>query len=289
MAPPDSTIAEGFNFIRWFTADWFTAILLAIALIQPGIIGLWRKFWRKPKLEFHETGKIEIGYTNLGPLVSIWGAYQAINADIFVREINVTIVRKRNKTHYEFAWILFPSTILDPLNLRPLSFSNPSGFLVSQQNPVSLRIVFKDLEASSRLESAEKSYVGNFNDLEDQHFSHIPGYAELENPGEQVDMTQKEAFAQKLKEQAFHSHYFGEIERIFYWEPDTYTMTMTMQTSGGQAFRKAYDFTVTEEDSRSLKLNSLHVNDKSINEFLGRPTPHDAWTFRYCAYLGSGS
>ena len=46
-----------------------TFITAVIALIQPWIIYLWKKFFRRSKIEIFPTGLIEIGFSQFGPTI----------------------------------------------------------------------------------------------------------------------------------------------------------------------------------------------------------------------------
>ena len=64
-------------------------IISGLALIQVWIVALWKKF-RKPVVEIHQSGAIEIGYGSFGPSIGILGTLRTLHKDVFVRNIQVS-------------------------------------------------------------------------------------------------------------------------------------------------------------------------------------------------------
>lgn len=71
------------DFRNWSTETWtaLATVLAFVALIQPWLLGAWRRLYKRGTVDIHETGKIEIGYSGFGATVGIMGTLRARDCD----------------------------------------------------------------------------------------------------------------------------------------------------------------------------------------------------------------
>jgi hypothetical protein len=90
-----------------FLKGWGSLIIAAIALAQPWVIGLFKKCFRRKRVEIYETGTIEIGLSTFGPTVGLFGTLNAIHGDAVVRNMTLKVVRLKDKAEQDFSWGFF--------------------------------------------------------------------------------------------------------------------------------------------------------------------------------------
>ena len=61
-----------------FLKGWGSLIIATVALVQPWMIALWKRFVRPGTIDIHETGTIEIGYSSFGPTIGLRGTLREI-------------------------------------------------------------------------------------------------------------------------------------------------------------------------------------------------------------------
>src|SRR5438552_10322360 len=90
-----------------FLKGWGSLIVAVVALIQPWVIALWRRFFRPGTIDIHETGTIEVGYSGFGPTIGLRGTLRAVHRDQFVRDIQVAIAKVKDGSKHSFEWVVF--------------------------------------------------------------------------------------------------------------------------------------------------------------------------------------
>jgi hypothetical protein len=82
-------------------------ILAIIALCQPWVAWLWKKYLTKGYVENYPAGSLEIGYSEFGPTLAIQGTLRARGKDVFVKRMRLRIRKLRNNEEYSFDWVAF--------------------------------------------------------------------------------------------------------------------------------------------------------------------------------------
>src|SRR5687767_14744653 len=89
-----------------FLKGWGSLVIATAALVQPWLLALWRR--RSGTIDVYETGgAVEVGYSGFGPTVGLRGTLRAAHRDQFIRDIRVTIVKKRDGSTHVFDWLVF--------------------------------------------------------------------------------------------------------------------------------------------------------------------------------------
>jgi hypothetical protein len=266
-----------------FTAEWSAFVIAALALAQPWVIGIWKKFYRKPKIEFHESGLVEIGYANYGPTLALLGTFRAIHGDVYIKSVEISAIRKKNQATYTFNWFVFRSTRINMVTLRPAGMSLPSGFLISPSKPENIHIAFNDKQLFEEIKAVAITHNERFESFKDHYFSELPGYSDANYPDEILTKSQKESLVESALRQRFHTEYYGKLDRMFYWDPGDYRLVISVKTSDESAsFKKEFSFTISPDESQALKLNSVLISELAFDQYLGKPEP--TWHFSQIAY-----
>jgi hypothetical protein len=92
-----------------FLKGWGSLIIAAVALAQPWVIGLFKKCFKRKRVEIYETGAIEIGLSTFGPTVGLFGTLNAMHGDGVVRNMTLKVVRLKDKAEHDFSWRFFRS------------------------------------------------------------------------------------------------------------------------------------------------------------------------------------
>ena len=100
--------------IEFFRANTavISLVIAIIALVQPWLIALWKKFSRNPEIEIYPSGNLEIGYSEYGPTIALHGTLRALHGDVFIKRIRIRVRRVRTNEEHWFAWAAFRSPVL---------------------------------------------------------------------------------------------------------------------------------------------------------------------------------
>jgi len=118
-------------------------ILGFVALIQVWVIAAWKRM-RKGSIEIYESGSIEIGYGDLGPSVALIGTLRCLEKDVFIKSMNVEIVRKKDGARHHFRWYAFrPNELSLGAQSQP-RLEIAGSFLATPSQPNKYNIFFTE-------------------------------------------------------------------------------------------------------------------------------------------------
>lgn len=239
----------------------FGAIIIAtVALIQPWIIYLWRKYLLKPKLDFFETGKIEIGFSSFASTIGFNGTIRVKNRDTFISKINLEVKKHKDFSVHNFEWAVFRDTKLNIGNSNSTSFELPYGLLLKKESPQRVNIQFHDLKQQSDLRESHDRLIKAWNDYADEEYPY-------EERKDDSDFNHKIAlvFEKFSKQQQFIKTY-EEFKSEFYWEKSKYDLKITLTSSDNSTdYSVNYQFELSEEDCERIKLNTLTLAEFACN------------------------
>ena len=87
-------------------------ILAAIAIIIPIAQAAWKRLIITPKLNFLPTGRVTLFFNQSGSYLRVDGVYEAENKPIAVKNISVTVTRKKDGQKLNLSW----SSFISPVN-----------------------------------------------------------------------------------------------------------------------------------------------------------------------------
>ncbi len=140
-------------------ANWATAAIAILALLQPHLINLYKKYFGKPKLTARLMSDIELGYVQAGPTLNLIGTLVVENNGCFVDRIVLNVTRELDGAKLPTVWVAFRSLeMLFPP--QPITAKVATGVQVTPENPYPFNIYFAkrliDPEASAAAERIQK-------------------------------------------------------------------------------------------------------------------------------------
>ncbi len=250
-------------------------LVAAVALVQPWVIALWRRYFRRGDVRVYETrfGNIEVGYTANGATLSLLFTARAVHREQFVRDISVTVIKERDKSHHRFEWRFFRPLTISPYPPYPEAMELPASFLLSPGQPRTLRIVFGDIDVEPEMRLISERVMA----LWEEHRPMIEAgeldeegrpYLGLVPPGDPSFPREAARSFDGMSKTPAYREILTALDRRCYWEPGRYNMTVTVTTTeSATTHATTFGFTLTERDSRSLRSNG----DTIVRALLGLP------------------
>lgn len=259
-----------------FLETYGVLILAFIGFIQFWLKVLYDKYFRKGEIAYYETGTIVVGYITSGPTISLNGTIRALNKDVFVRSMDLLVVREKDKAQHVFKWIAFQSPKIDIAGSQPSPMEIPSGFLISPNSSHRFNIVFNDNDVFKDIRPLLNTYNSECYKTSEELRKIWPP---LTGAPPEI-LAQQFAVIERFRKSRIHVDTFTALDRKCYWEPDSYQLIINVTTSKpNKAFTKKYHFLITEEDSRILKLNVITILDEPVTGYLRIPNPLYYWAF----------
>ncbi len=248
---------------------WVVANVIAlIALVQPYVYWAWKKYFRKGRIDIHETAKIEVGYSGLGSTIALLGTLRAVHEDQFVRSIELVVTRTRDNMQRRFEWLaLRPATVVIGGSAQT-ELEIASGFMLLTSEPRKYHIIFLDPQFQAEVMSVGERVRNAWGTFLGANGGAVLG-ADLN------DLFQRFRVTPELVDA------FTELDRMFDWQPVEYAINVQVNTANpDNTFSRTFRFSVTAQDIANLRTNCLRV----IEEFCGRPTT-GVYNFAYCNYM----
>jgi hypothetical protein len=244
---------------------WLSFFVALIALVQVWLVEIWRRFFRRGSVDIVETGRIEVGFSNFGPTLSLYGTLRAVHHDHFVSSITLVVTRERDGATHDFRWEAFRSGASNS------TIELPAAFLITTSEPHRYGIVFVDpttqAEVDAILAPIRQAWVAEVQ-------GHNPPLA---TPAEVEAFYNNEFMPQPL-----HAQAHADLQRALYWNPGRYALEMTVHTSRPTApFTRTWAFVLTDENLASLRLNAI----PTLRETCGRTAQYN---FAYPDYQPRG-
>ncbi len=253
--------------MREFLKSYGTLILAIYGIVQVWVIALWKRCVRKGKVDIYETGTIEIGYSTFGPTIGLNGTLRALNRDVFIKSIDLLVIREKDKAQHIFKWIAFRPPKIDLAGSQPISLEIPSGLLVSPNSPHRFNIVFNDNNLFDDIGTLFSDYLSKWYRVAEQLTKIWPPLIGATPPLEIIN--RQNELIESFRKSTIHLDMFTALDRKCYWEAGDYSLTVNVRTSKpDKVFVKNYRFSLTEFDSNNLKLNALTILEEPISSYL---------------------
>jgi hypothetical protein len=253
--------------------QWGSLVIAFIALSQPWIISLYKKFIKSPQVKLFEAGKIEIGYSNYGPTIGLNGTLIIENKDVFIRNINLELKRERDNSTHIFEWSYFRSNKIRLSQPKDMEFELAAGFMLSTKQPQRFNILFIDNTSQKELFVILEQFQKAWNDFFWPKFRN----AQLQNTTLSTDQF-KHFVHPEFTKADIHIDTWGKVDRIRYWEKGKYSLKININSSSpDKTFNTIYNFTLTD-DERLISYNSMEILDVVCN------VGSDSWNFANCDY-----
>ena len=264
-----------------FLKSYGTLIIAIYGVIQVWFIALWKRHIKKGKISLYETGTIEIGYSTFGPTIGLNGTLRVLNKDVFISSIDLLVVREKDKAQHIFNWIAFRPPKIDLAGSQQISMEIPSGFLVSPDSPHRFNIVFNDNDLFEEIRPLFNTYITEWYTVADQLTKIWPPSVGTIPPHEII--SRKIELIEGFRKSKIHLDMYTHLDRKCYWEPGDYTLTINVRTSKpDRVFTNNYRFSITEPDSKNLKLNVITILEEPISSY--QRIQNYPYNFAYSTY-----
>jgi len=258
---------------RTFIEKFGVLIIAVIALIQPWIIFLWKKYFKQGEVEFFETANIEIGFSNFASTIGINGTLRTINKDLYISKISLELTKKKDQSKHTFNWVVFRDTKLNLSGNKDVEVELPYGILLSTQSPQRINIQFHDTKQQDDLRDQTDILLNSWFEFQKEHF---PYNTRTNTPDDNLKITQLYNEFQKTKEQ---TDTYAKYNQEFYWEKSNYELIMKIETSRpNKTFESKFNFSLEEEECKRLRYNVLTLIDVVCNQ------QRLDWNFVYTNY-----
>jgi hypothetical protein len=250
-----------------FLKNYGTLILAIYGILQVWFIAFWKKHIRNGLINIYETGTIEIGYSAFGPTIGLNGTLRALNKDVFIKSIDILVIREKDKAQHTFNWIAFRPPKIDFAGTQPITMEIPSSFLVSPDSPHRYNIVFSDGDHFDDIRYLYNEYISEWYKTSKQ-LSDIwhPSLGTIPQP---EIISRQSALIEEFKSSKIHIDMYTTLDRKCYWETGDYSLTINVRTSKpDKIFSNCYNFAITEADSINLKLNVITILQEPISNYL---------------------
>jgi len=215
--------------------------IAVVALVQPWLIAVWRRYFRQGQIDVHETGLIELGFSALGPTIGLHGTLRAVHRDIFVADISLNIVRLRDGAQHTFGWAAFRGG-----QLGEELYTLPASFLVSASQPHRYNIVWSDNETRQEMDEALAPVKEAWQKKVFENWA--PEIEDYSGPYEE------------LAETPVHVQAFTDVGRRCYWDAGSYRLDLAVASARpDRSFRRRWKFELTEQDAELLLRNSIVI------------------------------
>jgi len=249
-----------------FLQSWGALFVATVALIQPWVISIWRKFHNKPLVDVFESGRIEIGYSTFGPTIGLGGTLRGIQSDAFIHNMEIDLIRLSDSLQHKFSWGIFRSSTFSTDFQTGQSIELCSSFLLSKDYPSLFNIQFWDLKTQEEIknityelsETWTKAYLegGGRQILEKIH----------PNANEVLRKLSSGLFSE-FSTSKVYSDAYTNLDRIFYWLEGEYSIKLTIHTSRpDMQFVKTWKFILDKKDSDAIRLNTILLLANSCSQ-----------------------
>jgi hypothetical protein len=257
-----------------FLKAWGTLIVAVLALIQPWVVGVWRRFFRQGTIDIHETGTVEVGYSQFGPTIGLYGTLRAIFRDQFVRSMELMVTKQKDSSKHSFEWGVFRAQRFTLGGAQEGSFELPSGFLLTTTQPRRYNIQFFDVATQAEITPHVVTVV--------RGWAEVSGKFDLGTGPAQMQAAIQQALANLHVEFSRSEGYvsaYAAIDRLCYWEAGRYSLEMRVNTARpDRTFQRRWFFELSENEVHSIRLNTV----KLLQDLCGRV--YGQYNFAYAKY-----
>lgn len=274
---------------EWTREDW-TLVVAVAALILPVLVALFKRFFRAGAVDIYETGMLEIGYSGFGATIGVLGTLRSRDRDMFIQNAYLTLIPPAGGSPQRFDWATFRTakTILGQTGTitgqvgqtGEVSFDVPASFLISAIQPHRYNIVFVNTTLLQQLRPTFQSLVQAWLPFAQAVIGDTP--SALNSQAQQkLQQSFKRAY-DKFADGPEYGEALGVIDRLFFWVPGTYRLTLHVNTARpSRHYSKTWSFTLQEAEVNNLRLNSSAI----LDELCGLPLSIGQYQFAYVSYV----
>lgn len=213
-------------------------IISIVAILIPIGQFIFRKVFKQPKIRFYSNGKATLYFNHSGSYLRVDGVIEAINQQISVKKIDVSVTRKRDEKKLNLSWSYFISPVTQ-------NFSGAYSQTTEKAHPFrieadSMNCAFT--EFSDEYNSSWKRMTSYTKDL----FESILQIKSANQNYEDALIVYKNSELYKEAKQ--------NISNEFFWEIGKYNLTITILYLNKKS-TFTYQFEVNVNDGQALLQN----------------------------------
>ncbi len=256
-----------------FIENFGVLIIAIIALFQPWLISLWKKYFKPGIVEFFETAKIEIGFNNSASTIGINGTLRSYNKDLYISKISLELIKEKDQSKHNFNWQVFRDTKLYLSGDKDVEVELPYGILLSTQSPQRINIQFHDTNQQDELKAQFYLLANSWLDYQEKHF---PFKTRTYTQDDNLKLADLFTEFDKTK---VPTDSFTKANQEFYWEKSKYELKMKIETSRpNKIFESKFNFKLEEKECKRLRQNIF-----ILIEYVCHQKKFD-WNFIYTNY-----
>ncbi|KPA15501.1 hypothetical protein MHK_004306 [Candidatus Magnetomorum sp. HK-1] len=228
-------------------------LIFPLVILSQILIQLLSGIGRKTKVKIYEAGRIEIGFSQMGPSISLLGTLGAEKKNAFISKIDLQVSRKNSSWKRTFEWRAFkPYTFSLIPQEENVQLESVSAFLLTTDNSFKYNIIFVD-----------DLFI-------DEHYDKI---VQIQTLWQSFREKHSKELTEKIDED-FETFYqqdniqeiIDKIDKAFYWEPDIYNIEMCVHTQNpSKKFKSNYQTQIKEENIVKLKDNYKNIFKLACN------------------------
>ncbi len=268
-----------------FLRSYSTLFIAALALLQPWLLALYRKFFRQGRIEIYETGNLEIGYTGFGPTIGIIATLRCIDRDFFVRTIQLELVKHKDQSKHAFQWGVFRDQKITIGTGTQGTLELPFAFMLSTLLPQRLNIQFQEMQRQSEIQGIIYTLTDHWakERIKAQTETGESLLAQILSQKGSLPQEFQDPFSsayEKFRKSPVYIESFDSVSRICYWEAGKYNLKIIVRTSKpDRSFEKNWDFVLNQDEVKLIRLNVVKLFDDAC----GRPS-YGAYYFAFPKY-----
>lgn len=249
-----------------FIKSYGTLILAIYGVIQTWIIALYKKIVKNGEIDIYETGLIEVGFSGTAPTIELNGTLRALNKDVFVKSIELSITREKDKAQHIFSWAAFCPPQISSTETRTSLTEIPSGFLISQNSSHRYNIIFEDTNTSGEIKNLFNEYNAKWSDISAQ-LNKLWSPRSGHYPSPEIE-AQQQNLVDNFRSTTTYKDTRDHLASKCYWEAGNYHLQIKVITSKpDRVFPKAFGFTISESDAKKLRANVPVMVEEPISSY----------------------
>jgi hypothetical protein len=264
-----------------FAKDYGGHVIGLLALVQVWAIALWRRLYSRGSLTSHETSSIEIGFSTFGPTVTLLGTLRAEHKDVFVKRMQVRVIRSRDRAEHTFTWRAFRPNVVTLGSGGSQTMEIAGSFLVTITRAHAYNVFFASAVFAGQYEQFVQPLRDSWNTFVEQEIRRVD-----ENMVGQIGRALENPF---LSTQLFNSfiaaghatNLHTAISNDFFWHAGDYELEFTVETNARpELLIQRWRYTLTAQDEQNLRFNAI----TSIRELCNLPVVYNFVYKEYRTY-----
>ena len=231
-----------------------TAIVAAIALLQPWVIKLWNIIFRKLKITLIPSGKIKLFYNRSGAYVQIGGVIEAKNQDTVIKDISAKIIRLCDNAELKMDWSSFTPPVYQSIAgniVTTTETAHPFKVKANDLSPVFVEFC-----------NIDDSFL---NHLAEIHNSLAVKAQSIANPTIPLECAR-----QALKETPDYQSAKEELLESFYWKVSQYVLRISIRYGNNSVKDFSYKFSLDQIEIGKFKKDIEKAMECAIDNLYGQ-------------------